>query len=195
MQEEAEVEGGISWIAIVAVVAIVVAAVAFFAGRALAGGGGPETLSEAVAQAQSGDLPCGDVPDAPTPAAGAAPPTGGVPGQGGPGGAGGAGFLVRAVCAQDGQNGQDAQGRMGGGGGFGGRGGFSTEVKSVDGTKLTLTGPQGDTTVEIGPETTVSKSTAGEAADIKAGDSVIVSGGRQGEAATSVLIVPGTGSN
>jgi hypothetical protein len=193
MQEEAEVEGGISWIAIVAVVAIVVAAVAFFAGRALAGGGGPETLSEAVAQAQSGDLPCGDVPEAATPAAGTdaagAPPTGG---QGGPGGAG---FLVRAVCAQDGQSGQpgqDGQGRMGG---FGGRGGFSTEVKSVDGTKLTLTGPQGDTTVEIGPETTVSKSTAGEAADIKAGDSVIVSGGRQGEAATSVLIVPGTGTN
>lgn len=192
MQEEEVVEGGISWIAIVAVVAIVVAAIAFFAGRALAGGSGPETLSEAVAQAQSGDLPCGDVPEVPTPGAeGGAPPQG----AGGPGGAGGAGFLVRAVCTQeDGAAGQG--GAPGQGGGFGGRGGFATEVKSVDGSKLTLSGPQGDTTVEIGPETTVSKSTAGAVADIKPGDNVIVSGGRQeGEAATSVLIVPATGSN
>lgn len=175
---EEEVEGGVSWIAIVAVVAVVVAAVAFFAGRALAGGGGPETLSEAVAQAQSGDLPCGDVPEAPTPGADAAgaPP------------AGGAGFLVRAVCNQDGAP-AGAQGRMG----FGGGRGFGQQVKSVDGDTLTLTGPQGDTTVTIGPSTTVSKSAAGEVSDLKAGDSVIVTGGRQeGEAATSVLIVPGT---
>jgi hypothetical protein len=89
------------------------------------------------------------------------------------------------VCAQDGQA---AGTRMGGPGG--GRGGFATEVKSVDGDTLTLTTPQGETTVTIGPETTVSKSAAGEVADIEAGDNVIVSGGRQGEAATSVLIVP-----
>ncbi|MDA0171686.1 hypothetical protein OJ998_21480 [Solirubrobacter taibaiensis] len=188
-----EVEGGVSWIVIVAVVAIVVAAAAFFAGRALAGGGGPETLSEAVAQAQAGDLPCGDVPAAPTPdAAGGDPAAGGAPpmGAGGPGGAGGASFALRAICSQtDGQQaGGQGQGGMPGGG-FGGRG-FGQQVKSIDGEKLTLTGPQGDTTVTLGPDTTVSKSAAGEAADIKAGDSVIVSGGRQGEAATSVIIVP-----
>ena len=180
-------EGGVSWIVIVAVVAVVVAAVAFFAGRALAGGG-PETLSEAVAQAQAGDLPCGDVPEVPTPGreAAGAPPAAGA-------GQGGTGFLVRAVCAQDGQAGAPGgQGRMG----FGGGRGFGQEVKSVDGDKLTLTGPQGDTTVTIGPETTVSKSAAGAVSDLKAGDSVIVTGGRQeGEAATSVLIVPATGSN
>lgn len=172
---EEEVEGGVSWIVIVAVVAVVVAAVAFFAGRALAGGNGPETLSEAVAQAQAGDLPCGDIPEVPTPGAGA-PPTGAP---------GGSGFLVRAVCNQDAAP-ATAQGRMGGRG-------FGQQVKSVDGDTLTLTGPQGDTTVTIGPETTVSKSAAGEVSDLKAGDSVIVTGGRQeGEPATSVLIVPGT---
>jgi len=197
METEEVQEGGVSWIVIVAVVAVVVAAVAFFAGRALAGGSGPETLSEAVAQAQSGDLPCGDVPAAPTPGAegaGAAP----TDGQGGPGGAGGAGFLVRAVCSQDGQAGAaGANGAPGAGGrmGFGGRG-FGQQVKWVDGDTLTLTGPQGDTTVTLGPSTTVSKSAAGEVSDLKAGDSVIVTGGRQeGEAATSVLIVPATGSN
>jgi len=192
METEEVQEGGVSWIVIVAVVAVVVAAVAFFAGRALAGGGGPETLSEAVAQAQSGDLPCGDVPEVPTPDATGAggAPAGGVPGQGG---AGSAGFLVRAVCDQDGQAG--ANGAPGGQGrtGFGGRGGFGQQVKSIEGDKLTLTGPQGDTTVTIGPSTTVSKSAAGEVSDLEAGDSVIVTGGRQeGEAATSVLIVPAT---
>jgi hypothetical protein len=75
------------------------------------------------------------------------------------------------------------------GGGFGGRG-FGQQVKSVDGDKLTLTGPQGDTTITLGPETTVSKTAEGEVTDLKAGDSVIVSGGRQGEAATSVIVVP-----
>jgi hypothetical protein len=182
-QMEQEVEGGISWIVIVAVVAVVVAAIAFFAGRALAGDSGPATLTEAVAQAQSGDLPCGDVPAAPTP--GAEGSAGGPP----TGGQGGAGFLVRAICAEDAQNGAPGggQGRMG----FGGGRGFGQQVKSVDGDKLTLTGPQGDTTVTLGPDTTVAKSTAGEVADLKAGDNVIVTGGRQqGEAATSVLIVP-----
>ena len=190
MEMEEVQEGGVSWIVIVAVVAVVVAAVAFFAGRALAGGGGPETLSEAVAQAQAGDLPCGDVPEVPTPGAeDAGAPPAGAPG----GGQGGTGFLVRAVCAQDGQTGAPGgQGRMG----FGGGRGFGQQVKAVDGDKLTLTGPQGDTTVTIGPETTVSKSAAGAVSDLKAGDSVIVTGGRQeGEAATSVLIVPATDSN
>lgn len=197
METEEVQEGGVSWIVIVAVVAVVVAAVAFFAGRALAGDGGPGTLSEAVAQAQAGDLPCGDVPEAPTPGAEG---TGGPPadGQGAPGGAGGAGFLVRAVCNQDGQ-GATGAGGQGGRMGFGGAGagrGFGQQVKSVDGDKLTLTGPQGDTTVTIGPETTVSKSAAGAVSDLKAGDSVIVTGGRaEGEAATSVLIVPAAGSN
>ena len=200
METEEVQEGGVSWIVIVAVVAVVVAAVAFFAGRALAGGGGPETLSEAVAEAQAGDLPCGDVPDVPTPGAegAATPPTDGqgAPGGGG-GGAGGAGFLVRAVCNQDAANGTNGAPGAGGRMGFGGGGrGFGQQVKSVDGDKLTLTGPQGDTTVTLGPDTTVSKSAAGEVSDLKTCDSVIVTGGRQeGEAATSVLIVPATGSN
>ena len=99
METEEVQEGGVSWIVIVAVVAVVVAAVAFFAGRALAGGSGPETLSEAVAQAQSGDLPCGDVPAALSCWCGRArAPSPPRDGQGGPGGAGGADVGLR--CAR-----------------------------------------------------------------------------------------------
>jgi hypothetical protein len=181
MQDEVD-EGGISWIAIVAVVAVVVAAVAFFAGRALAGGG-PATLSEAVEQAQAGELPCGDVGEAPAGDPGAGGPPAGGPPSGGD--ASNAGLLVRAVCADD-----EARPPAGGPGGPGGGRGFGQQVKSVDGDQLTLTGPQGDTTVTIGPDTTVTKSAEADAGDLKAGDNVIVMGGRQGEAATSVMIVP-----
>ncbi|MDA0185232.1 hypothetical protein OJ997_33315, partial [Solirubrobacter phytolaccae] len=115
-------------------------------------------------------------------------------------GAGGAGFLVRAVCNPDGQAGANGGAGGAGGGqgrmGFGGGRGFGQQVKSVDGDKLTLTGPQGDTTVTIGPETTVSKSAEGAVSDLKAGDSVIVTGGRgEGETATSVVIVPAQGGS
>jgi hypothetical protein len=158
----------VSWIAIAAVAVVIAAAAAFFAGRALAGGG-PATLSEAVEQAQAGNLPCGET-------------AAGDPGQGGPPDSG---FIVRAVCAQDG-----AQAPRGAGGGRG-PGGLTMQVKSVEGSTLTVTGPQGDTTIELGPDTTISRTTAGESADLKAGQNVIVGGGRQGEPASSVVIVPG----
>lgn len=83
-----------SWtgrIAIAAVIVLALVAGAFFAGRAMAGGG-PATLAEAVQQARAGDLPCGDTTQ----------PGGGVP--------------VGALCAQDGQQPPtSARGRFGGG--------------------------------------------------------------------------------
>ena len=188
-----KLQGGVSWIVIVAVVAVVVAAAAFFAGRALAGGGGPETLSEAVAQAQAGDLPCGDVPAAPTPGAagGADPAAGGAPPMGA-GGAGGASFALRAICSQgeaDAAGGQGA-GRRCPAAASAARG-FGQQVKSVDGDKLTLTGPQGDTTVDPRP--------GHDGLQERRGRRRRPQGRRQrdrhrrpptGEAATSVLIVP-----
>jgi hypothetical protein len=93
---------------------------------------------------------------------------------------------VRAICDQDG-------GGQGGppGGGFGGPGaGGTRQVKSIEGSTLTLTGPQGDTTVELGPDTTVSRATEGATGDLEAGQNVIVTGGQPGQPATSVLIVP-----
>lgn len=179
--------GGVSWVVILVVAVVVAAAAAFFAGRALAGDSGPATLSEAVEQAQAGDLPCGETGEAPTPAADGqgGPPAGGF----GQGGAPNADFIVRAVCNNgEGGMGGGQGGPPGGRGGPGG-GGFNMQVKSVEGSTLTVTGPQGDMTFEIGPETTVSRATAGDAADLQAGQNVIVMGGRQqGEAATSVLI-------
>lgn len=171
--------GGVSWIAILVGAVVVAAAVAFFAGRALAGDGGPATLSEAVEQAQAGDLPCGDSGEAPAADAQGGRPAGGF----GQGGAPDAGFIVRAVCA-GGQGGPPGGGQRGPA-----DGGFSMQVKSVEGSKLTVTGPQGDVTFELGPDTAVSRATAGDAADLQPGQNVIVGGGRhQGEAATSVLI-------
>ena len=62
VEYEDEYEEGASdntrWV-IAAVIAVVLAGGAFFAGKAMAGGG-PATLAEAVKQAQAGDLPCGD---------------------------------------------------------------------------------------------------------------------------------------
>jgi hypothetical protein len=171
MDEEYE-EYEESWtgrIAIAAVVALALIAGAFFAGRAMADGG-PATLAEAVQQAQAGDLPCGDSPAA-TPSPGGPPP-------------GNGGFMVLTLCDRGAQqNTARGRGRAGGGPGFG------QTVVSVKGSTLTLEGPGGNREVQLGPETTVSTTAKGAAADLKAGQSVIVTAQGQGTA-TSVLILP-----
>src|SRR6185503_15932295 len=86
------------WV-ITAVIAVVIAAGAFFAGKAMAGGG-PSTLAEAVQQARAGDLPCGDTGTAAPPQQA---PTD-APAQGGPPGGGGA-FALRAICDRNGTQG------------------------------------------------------------------------------------------
>jgi hypothetical protein len=179
-----------SWtgrIAIAAVIALALIGGAFFAGRAMAGTDGPATLAQAVTQAQSGDLPCGDTGTA-TPAAQATPPAGG-----GPGAAGGTGFLLRAIC-QPGTAQQGQRGRFGGaGGGFGQTG----QVSAVSADSLTLTGPMGETTVKLDGKTTVNKSAKSELGSIKAGDTVHVSGARPNSdtAATSITILPQANGN
>ncbi len=93
--------------------------------------------------------------------------------------------MVRALCDGGGQQGAaPGRGRFGGGGP-----GFGQTVVSVKGSTLTLEGPGGNREVQLGPETTVSTTAKGAAADLKAGQSVIVSGQGQGTA-TSVLILP-----
>ena len=181
-----------SWtgrIVIAAVVALALIGGAFFAGRAMAGGGsGPATLAEAVSQAQAGNLPCGDTgtaAPAATPAAQGAPPAGG-----------GTGFMLRAICEPDAAQGQgqgQARGRFGGAGGFGQTG----QVSAVSADSLTLTGPMGETTVKLDGKTTINKSSKGELGNIKTGDSVLVSGARPNSdaAATSVTILPQANGN
>ncbi len=178
-------------VAIAAVVAIVLAAGAFFAGKALAGGG-PATLADAVKQAQAGTLPCGDTGAAPT----QQPQGGATPGAN-------SDFLVRAVCDR-GANGQGggyfggrgtgAQGQGGRfGGGLFGPGSQTGQVAGVSGSNLTLSGgPQGSRTVKLGSATKVTKSTSGSLSDLKAGDTVIVSGlGQDGSGtATNIFILP-----
>src|ERR1700754_5081525 len=95
--EEYEEAGSTRWV-IAAVIAVVLIAAAFFAGRAMAGGG-PSTLAEAVEQAQAGDLPCGDTGTAATPDPNATPTANGGPPQ-----AFSAGFAGGAICNR-GQNG------------------------------------------------------------------------------------------
>lgn len=170
MDDEYEVyeESWTGRIAIAAIVAVALIAGAFFAGRALADGGGPATLAEAVEQARAGDLPCGET------AAG---------GAGAPGG----GFPLGALCGdRDGQ--QQAPNARGRFGGFGQTG----QVTAVSADSLTVTGPMGETTVKLGEETTVNKPAAGKLADIESGDTVLVA--RDGETATSVTVLPQDGS-
>ena len=163
-----------SWtgrIAIAAVIALALIAGAFFAGRALAGEGGPATLADAVEQARAGDLPCGESAPAATPGANGGPPAGGFP--------------VGAICGGDRQQPPNgARGRFGG---------QTGEVTAVSADSLTLTGPMGETTVTLDGSTTVNKSASGDVADIKAGDSVLVAGAGQG-AATSITILPAGGN-
>jgi hypothetical protein len=174
-----------SWtgrIVIAAVVALALIAGAFFAGKALAGGGGPATLAEAVEQAQAGELPCGE---SATPAASPAA----TPGSGGGPPAGGGGAFLRGICDRQGQNGQPPNAQAGGRfGGFGQTG----QVTAINGDSLTLQGPAGYTTVQLDSSTAINKSAKGAVADIKTGDSVLVSGaGRNSQsAATSVTILP-----
>jgi len=189
-----------SWtgrIVIAAVVALALIAGAFFAGKALAGSSGPATLAEAVTQAQAGDLPCGDTgAAAPAATPGAVvpegtPPAGGAPGAGA--------FFLRAICQPDSQQAGAGAGQGPGGGRFGGGGGFGQtgQVSEVSSDSLTLTTPRGESTVELDAKTTVNKTSKGAATDIKAGDTVLVTGaGPNAEgAATSVTILPQTGGN
>jgi hypothetical protein len=183
-----------SWtarIVIAAVVALALIGGAFFAGRAMAGSGGPATLAEAVTQAQAGDLPCGDTGTAAP--AGTPAPGGTAPGGGG--GAGGAGFMLRAICQPDAAQGQGQARGRGGAGGFGG--GQTGQVSAVSADSLTLTGPMGETTVKLDGNTAINKSSKSELSSIKTGDSVLVAGARpnSGSAATSVTILPQTNGN
>jgi len=191
-EDDYEEGGSTRWV-IAAVVAVVLIAGAFFAGKAMAGGG-PATLAEAVEQAQAGDLPCGDTGSAATPDPNATPAANGAPPQGG------AGFMVRAICDRgtngQGQNGQPcARGSFGGGRAGGGFGfGPSGTVKSVSGDKLVITGQQGDITVNLGADTKISKTAEASSSDLKPGVTVTVQGAggfrqqQQTSTATSVLI-------
>ena len=82
----------------------------------------------------------------------------------------------------------------GAGGGFGGRGGTAGTVSDVEGSTVFLTDSSGNILkVNLAPTTRVTKTTAGTAADIQLGDSVVVTGakGTDGStAATAVVIVP-----
>jgi hypothetical protein len=98
--------------------------------------------------------------------------------------------MLRAICRPDAaQDQRQARGRFGGAGGFGGQTGA---VSAVSADSLTLTGPMGETTVKLDGKTTINRSSKSELADIKAGDSVLVSGARPNSdtAATSVTILP-----
>ncbi len=197
MEYETYEESWTGRIAIAAVIALALIAGAFFAGRALAGEGGPTTLAEAVQQARSGELPCGETAEAG--AAAGQPGTSGEPGDAGetrgagaPGAAGqaggppGGGFPLGALCENgDRQQPQGTRGRFGGG--------QTGQVTAVSDDSITLTGPMGETTVALDAQTTINKSASGKVADIKAGDSVLVAGATQG-AATSVTILPADGS-
>jgi hypothetical protein len=175
-----EGSGPTRWV-IAAIVAVALIAGAFFAGRAMAGG--PSTLAEAVQQARSGDLPCGDTGTA-------TPPPSGAPGNFGDG------FALRALCGQQGtpQNGTGRRFGAAGGLGFG----LSGQVVSVKGDTLTLRSPRGSQTIKLGPSTTISRASKGSSSDLKAGDTVIVGGAGRGTtsgAAQSVLIVPSRGGS
>src|SRR4051812_7385160 len=163
-EDDYEGGGATRWV-IAAVVAIVLIGAAFFAGRAVAGGG-PATLAEAVQQARAGDLPCSDTNTA---APAGTPPAnaGGAPGAGGFGGAGGTEFALRAICGQNNPTTNGAPGtgtgRLGGGIGFG----LTGQVTAVSGDSLTIQSPRGNQTVKIGPNTKVSKSSSAAASDVK----------------------------
>jgi hypothetical protein len=174
VEEDYEEVGLGRYIAIAAVVAVVVAVGAFFAGKAAAGGSsGPATLAAAVSQARAGKLPCGASAQA-TPAAGRP----------------NADFLVAAVCDRTGQTGFRRAGGTGAGGGFlGGPGGVAGRLRSVSGSTLTIQGRQGTQKVTLDGGTTIRKYATGSKSDLKAGDTVIVSGG-SGGAPRTVTVLP-----
>jgi hypothetical protein len=194
VEEEYEEVGLGRYIAIGAVVAVVVAAAAFFAGKATAGSSGPATLADAVTQAQKGTLPCGASARA-TPPANATPGAGGFAGGGRPN----ADFLVAAVCDRGGGNGFIQRTRTGAGGGFrggfglGGPGAVAGTLKSVNGSTLTIQGRQGTQTVKLGSSAPVRKYATGSASDLKAGQTVIVSGGQNGAPQTVTVVPAGQG--
>jgi hypothetical protein len=155
VEEEYEEVGLGRYIAIGAVVVVIAAAAAFFAGKAAGSSSGPATLAAAVSQARAGKLPCGASPQ---PAAGGRP---------------NASFLVAAVCDRNGQTGFR---RPSGGFGFGGPGALAGRLTSVDGATLTIQGRQGTRKVTLGGSTAIRRYATGSRRDLKAGDSVIVSG-------------------
>jgi len=180
-------------IAIGAVVAIVLGAAGYFVGHASANGSGPTTLAQAVQQAQSGKLACGDAGAAATPAAG------GGDAAGSPPGAGGGEFFLRAICDR-GANGTGAgTGAGGAGGGFGGGRGFGAggfglagQVQSISGDTLTLDGRQGTIKVKVSSSTKVRKNASGSLSDVKPGATVSIAGTGQNNSnpATTITILP-----
>jgi hypothetical protein len=178
-------------IAVGAVVAIVLGVAGYFVGHASAKSG-PTTLAEAVQQAQSGKLACGDTGATASPAAGGGDATGAPPGGAG---AGGGQFLVRAIC-NGGQNGAATGGAGGGLGGRGfGAGGFGLvgQVQSISGDTLSIQSRQGTTIkVKLSSSTTVRKSATGSLSDVKPGANVSVAGTGQNNAnpASAITILP-----
>jgi hypothetical protein len=183
VEEEYEEVGLGRYIAIAAVVAVVLAVGAFFAGKAAAGGdGGPATLAAAVSQARAGKLPCGTSAQ-PAPAATPGAGVGANPD-----------FLVAAVCDRNGQTGFRRSGGAAGGGFFGGPGGVAGRLQSVSGSTLTIQGRQGTQKVTLGSGTTIRRYATGSKRDLKAGDSVIVSGGANGAPRTVTVLPAGQGA-
>ena len=172
-EEEFEEVGLGRYVAIAAVVVVVAAVAAFFAGKASGSSSGPATLAAAVSQAQAGKLPCGATPQA-------SPQPGAQPG-GFAGGRPNPGFLVRAVCDRTGQTGfrqGTGAGVRGGFGAFalGGPGAVAGRLTSVDGPTLTVQGRQGAQKVTLGASAAIRRYATGSRSDLKAGDTVIVSG-------------------
>jgi hypothetical protein len=159
VEEEYEEVGLGRYIAIGAVILVVAAVAAFFAGKASGSSSGPASLAAAVSQAQAGKLPCGAAPQ---------------PGTGRPN----ASFLVTAVCDRNGRTGfrRPGGGAGFGGIGFGGPGGVAGRLTSVDGSTLTIQGRQGSRKVTLGASTRIRRYATGSRSDLKAGDTVIVSG-------------------
>ena len=110
MEYETYEESWTGRIAIAAVIALALIAGAFFAGRALAGESGPATLAEAVQQARSGELPCGETAEEGAAGGAGAPGSAGeASGTGQPGAAGGTGRSGGAAGSDGGAAGSSSQ--------------------------------------------------------------------------------------
>jgi hypothetical protein len=79
--------------------------------------------------------------------------------------------------------------RARGGGLFGGPGGVAGRLQSVSGSTLTIQGRQGTQKVTLDAGTTIRRYATASKADLKAGDTVIVSGGTGG-APRTVTVLP-----
>lgn len=154
---------------------------------------GPSTLVEAVAQASTGQLPCGTPPTSATGAGGGAFITRLCQGGGGAGGglAGGAGGGTGATPGTGG--GGFGGGGAGGLGGLFGPGAVTGTVTSVAGNSITVQTRAGNVVVTLPAAAAIEKTAAGTAADLLAKSTVVVNTTQDSagnRTATHVLVLP-----